>query len=228
MARDHKIVSRSDLAFAFAVPSMTSLANSPAINTAKFHQAKTLALSLPADADAESRQVTCEQAGDRSAFLCAVHKLAQYNAALTGADLKQLGEFLADGVFTGIPVAADDRLLTGAYTAATVHALANDTDPDGEVLSVTAVGAAANGAAVLNADGTTIFIPFVPEAHYHEIATFTYQAADRQGCIGQAAETVSVAQVNDAHWLRMTFYQKLKVWMCRFLPTTLRWPRTMP
>jgi hypothetical protein len=85
----------------------------------------------------ESRQVICEQAGDRSAFLCAVHKLAQYNATLTGADLKQLDEFPADGVFNGIPVAAEDSLVTGEDTAATVDVLANETDPDGEVLSVT-------------------------------------------------------------------------------------------
>jgi hypothetical protein len=99
----------------------------------------------------------------------------------------------------GIPVAAEDSLVTGEDTAATVVVLSNDTDSDGEVLTVTAVGAAANGAAVLNADGTTIFIP---DADHHEIATFTYQVADRQRCIGQAAATVSVAQLEDAHWLR--------------------------
>jgi len=64
----------------------------------------------------ESRQVISGQAGDRPAFLCAVHKLAQFNAALTGADFKQMDEFLADGVFNGIPVAAEDSLVTDEDT----------------------------------------------------------------------------------------------------------------
>jgi large repetitive protein len=50
-----------------------------------------------------------------------------------------------------------------------VDVLSNDGDADGDTLTVTAVGAAANGAAVLNADRT---ITFVPDADYHGIATF--------------------------------------------------------
>jgi len=86
--RDHKILNRSDSAFAFAVTSITPLADSPAINTAEFYQAKILALSFTVSADVEGRQVIYEQGGDGFAFLGTGLKLAQYNAALTGAHLQ--------------------------------------------------------------------------------------------------------------------------------------------
>jgi len=94
-----------------------------------------------------------------------------------------------------VPVAENDSITTSVNTSATVDVLVNDTYPDGDTLTVTAAGTAATSAATLNADGTTT--P-VPDADYHEIATFPYQVADRQGCMGQAATTVSVAQVCDA------------------------------
>jgi len=64
MADDQEIVNRKHLAFAFAEPSITSLADSRAISTARFYQAKTLALSFTAGADVKSRQLIYEQAGD--------------------------------------------------------------------------------------------------------------------------------------------------------------------
>jgi hypothetical protein len=64
MAHDREIVNRKLLAFAFAEPSITSLADNRAINTAKFYQAKTLALSSTAGADVKSRQLIYGQGGD--------------------------------------------------------------------------------------------------------------------------------------------------------------------
>lgn len=64
MAHDREVVNRKHLAFAFAEPSITSQADSRAIDTAKFYQARALTLSFTAGADVKSRQVIFEQGGD--------------------------------------------------------------------------------------------------------------------------------------------------------------------
>ncbi|MBV2360820.1 tandem-95 repeat protein, partial [Thalassococcus sp. CAU 1522] len=57
------------------------------------------------------------------------------------------------------PVAIDDPLATDEDTPITVAPLANDSDPDGDPLTVTAIEQPANGTAVLNPDGTVTYTP---------------------------------------------------------------------
>jgi len=57
------------------------------------------------------------------------------------------------------PVASDDTLATSEDTSATVDVLANDTDPDGDAMTVIAAGTPYNGATVLNPDGTITYTP---------------------------------------------------------------------
>ena len=87
------------------------------------------------------------------------------------------------------PTPADDSGTTGfnidfVVSAATL--LANDTDPEGDALSLTAVGGAQNGTVALNAGQVT----FTPETGYAGPAGFAYTVEDGLG--GTATGTVSV------------------------------------
>ena len=65
----------------------------------------------------------------------------------------------------------------------------NDTDPDGDELSVASVSGAVHGAAVLNADGT---ITSLPQRITTGPASFTYQVKDAAGAVSANSATVAV------------------------------------
>ena len=76
------------------------------------------------------------------------------------------------------PVAADDLSATDEDTPVAISVLTNDTDPDGDTLSVTAVTDPPNGTAVINPDGT---ITYTPDLNYVGTDTFTYTISDGNG-----------------------------------------------
>lgn len=92
------------------------------------------------------------------------------------------------------PVAAADAGATAEDTPVTLSVLANDSDPDGDALTVTAVTQSAIGSVATN--GTTL--TFSPAANASGTATFTYTVSDGNGATATASVTVSVAAVNDA------------------------------
>src|SRR2546423_1453836 len=57
------------------------------------------------------------------------------------------------------PVAGPDDAATDEDTAVTVAVLANDSDVDGDTLTVTAASAGAHGTTAVNADGTVTYTP---------------------------------------------------------------------
>ena len=69
----------------------------------------------------------------------------------------------------------------------------NDSDADGDTLTVAEVSAPAHGAARLTAAGT---VEYTPEPNYHGSDRFTYVAGDGTGLTAQAA-AVTVLPVND-------------------------------
>ena len=73
------------------------------------------------------------------------------------------------------PVAVNDTATTTAPAAVTVPVLANDTDANGDVLTVTGAGPATNGTVVVNADGT---ITYTPNAGFVGQDSFTYTVSD--------------------------------------------------
>ncbi|MEM9038630.1 MAG: Ig-like domain-containing protein, partial [Actinomycetota bacterium] len=92
------------------------------------------------------------------------------------------------------PVANNDSANTNEDTAVTVEVLANDSDIDGDTLSVGAVGDAANGTVVLNADGT---VTYTPDTGFSGNDSFTYELSD--GDLSDTATvSVFVGDVNDA------------------------------
>ena len=99
------------------------------------------------------------------------------------------------GSTIGAPDAINDSVAIPEDTEKTINVLANDTDPDGDALTVTAVGDAAKGSAVLNADGT---ITYTPAPDFNGSDTFTYTVSDGNGGTDTAAVQVTVDAVNDA------------------------------
>jgi parallel beta-helix repeat protein len=92
------------------------------------------------------------------------------------------------------PSASNDSLTTSVDVPGTVPVLANDTDPDGDALSVTGASTPANGTTVVNADGS---ITYTPAAGYVGTDSFTYTISDGRGGVGGASVSVTVSeQVN--------------------------------
>jgi hypothetical protein len=92
------------------------------------------------------------------------------------------------------PVAAADHATTPENTAITIAVLANDTDVDGDALTVTAVSPATAGMVTTN--GVTV--TYTPSPDFAGTDTFTYTVSDHQGATDVGTVTVSVAPVNDA------------------------------
>ena len=92
------------------------------------------------------------------------------------------------------PIANTDTiaqaLRNNAVTITASNLTANDTDPDGDPLSITGVSNATNGSVVQTADG---HIVFTPGTDYVGAASFTYALSDGQG--GVAIGTASLSFV---------------------------------
>ena len=87
------------------------------------------------------------------------------------------------------PVAMADIATTPVDTPLTIAPLTNDTDVDGDMLSVTSVDAPAHGAATLNPDGT---ISYVPNPGFVGPETISYTITDGQGGMSSATITIVV------------------------------------
>lgn len=90
------------------------------------------------------------------------------------------------------PVAVDDTATTLPNTPVVVGILANDSDPEGDPLTVTALGAPAHGTATLNPDNT---VTYTPDAGYIGPDSFTYGIGDDFG--GGATATVYLTVTPD-------------------------------
>ena len=99
------------------------------------------------------------------------------------------------------PVAVTDSATTNEDTATNIDVLANDTDVDGDSLSVSNVGAAGHGTATKNADGT---IKYVPDADYSGSDSFDYTVSDGNGGTDTATVSVTVTPVNDPPTVTLT------------------------
>ena len=114
---------------------------------------------------------------------------------------QRIAELLAEGGGTPgntIPDTNDDTASTGEDTAVTISAddlLSNDSDADGDTLTIISVSGGTNGSAVLNADGT---ITFLPNVNFNGTASFTYTAADGNGGLSTSTVTIDVGSAPDA------------------------------
>jgi VCBS repeat-containing protein len=93
------------------------------------------------------------------------------------------------------PVANADAATVAEDGLANVAVLANDSDPDGNVLSVASVTQGAHGSVIVNPDKT---VRYTPAANYSGSDAFTYTISDGSGGTATATVTINVMAVNDA------------------------------
>lgn len=91
------------------------------------------------------------------------------------------------------PVAQDDEASTDEDVPVDVDVLANDSDPDGDALSVSQVSDPAHGTASVQGG----LVRYEPAADFAGTDSFTYTVRDGRGGTDQATVTVTVAPVND-------------------------------
>ncbi|MDG1290399.1 MAG: Ig-like domain-containing protein [Lentibacter sp.] len=98
----------------------------------------------------------------------------------------------ADG--NDAPVLVDDSALTDEDTAVVVDVLGNDSDPEGDPLTVTDTTAPANSSVMINADGT---VTYTPNTGFIGTDSFEYTVTDGQGNLSTVTVTVTVADPAD-------------------------------
>ena len=87
------------------------------------------------------------------------------------------------------PVANNDSASTTENSSVTIGVLANDSDPDGDTLSVSAVGAASNGSVTRSSTSVT----YTPNTGFSGTDSFTYWISDGNGGSDSARVTVTVS-----------------------------------
>jgi hypothetical protein len=85
------------------------------------------------------------------------------------------------------PVANNDTATTSVNTPVTIGVIANDSDPDGDALTIVSLTQGAHGAVVIDQSQ----VVYTPAADYVGPDTFTYKAQDSSG-LTSAAATVTV------------------------------------
>jgi uncharacterized delta-60 repeat protein len=91
----------------------------------------------------------------------------------------------------GAPAATGDTAVTLRNTAVTVPVRTNDSDPDGDPLTVSAVTQGANGTVVI--DAATGNPRYTPAANFAGLDSFTYTVSDGRGGTSTATVNVTVA-----------------------------------
>ena len=91
------------------------------------------------------------------------------------------------------PLAGDDVANTPEDTPVTISVLGNDSDGDGDTLTVVEVSAPTHGTAVAD----TGEVVYTPEPDFHGTDSFTYVVGDGSGLTARAAVDVTVRPVND-------------------------------
>ena len=95
------------------------------------------------------------------------------------------------------PVAVGDAFMTDEDTPLNLTAsdlLANDTDVDGNALTLTGVSGAVNGSVVLDGEGNVVF---TPDHDVYGAASFEYMVTDGEGGSDTGLVTVTINPIND-------------------------------
>lgn len=94
------------------------------------------------------------------------------------------------------PVAQDDFIIIDEDILAQIGILANDSDVDGDTVSVDSIlQQPAHGTIQINSNGT---ISYTPLANFHGTDSFTYRISDGKGGFDEATVSIVVNSVNDA------------------------------
>jgi hypothetical protein len=119
-----------------------------------------------------------------------------YTLTVRGNTVDDFGVYsfaLLEGVLNSSPVAVDDVATTDEDVTVTIDVLANDTDADGDTLTVESVTQPSNGTVVNNGADVT----YMPSANFNGTDSFTYTVSDGNGRNATAAVTITINPVND-------------------------------
>ncbi|MBL4712650.1 MAG: tandem-95 repeat protein, partial [Gammaproteobacteria bacterium] len=125
-------------------------------------------------------------------FSGSMDEVKVYDGALTGNDVNELYGFEANNLHWN-----GGSLSTQEDTVLTINPaelLVNDTDPDGDALTISSVQDGANGTVLLDAQGNIVF---TPDADYNGEATFSYTVSDGNGGEDTATVTLNISSIND-------------------------------
>ncbi|MFL6230155.1 MAG: TIGR03118 family protein [Pyrinomonadaceae bacterium] len=124
---------------------------------------------------------------DTGSFNSLLNRLNSFNGDITQANLVRI--FLTDAEYrnrfgtdpthaftNNAPVANGDSANTNSITPVNIDVLANDTDPDGDNLTITSVTAGTGGTAAISADGRSV--RFTPAPGFAGAASFQYTVTD--------------------------------------------------
>lgn len=96
------------------------------------------------------------------------------------------------------PTPANDSVFVTMNQTQILNVLANDTDPNGDSLSVSTITGPQHGTAVRNADGT---VTYTPATSYVGSDSFTYTVSDGQGGTATASVSITVGKATtSASW----------------------------
>ena len=92
------------------------------------------------------------------------------------------------------PNPSNDNTLTNEDTTVVIEVLTNDSDPNGDVLTIAGLTQPSHGTAIVSATDT---VSYTPAVNYHGTDTFAYTVDDGKGGQASATVTVTIASVND-------------------------------
>ncbi|XKH61756.1 Ig-like domain-containing protein [Halomonas sediminis] len=92
------------------------------------------------------------------------------------------------------PLASADSATTLQGNQVQIDVLANDSDPDGDALSVGTLTLPDNGSLTLNADGT---LTYTPDTYFYGEDSFTYRASDGELLSDPATVSITVEAASD-------------------------------
>ncbi|OZC04071.1 Ig-like domain-containing protein [Rubricoccus marinus] len=181
------------------------LAQDDAASTSPNEAVEIAVLANDSDVDGDALTVT-EATGAANGTLATNGETVTYTPAPGFRGTDSFAYTVSDGALTATatvtvtvggnapPLAADDDATTPEDQAVTVAVLANDSDPDGDALTVSSVTQPASGAA--ETDGVTV--TYTPAPDFNGTDRFTYTLADGAGGSATATVTITVTPVNDA------------------------------
>lgn len=118
-------------------------------------------------------QVTSATSAADGYFSVTVNATHSTNAALASS---ASGTYIVSApAANSAPVALDDQAATPVRSAVTIQVLANDSDPDGDSLTLTSVGKPASGSVSINADGS---VTYAPKGRFSGTDSFSYFVSD--------------------------------------------------